>query len=171
MRVPIGRRPLPRCMDRQAPASRIWLPHGQSAQMRESSKPMRSTKRALHSCCHDCVVENVDARAPDSARDALLFALLERAAPLLLTAANRRRNGSDSFPISCRATARCWPSRSGQPDDALLGAGAQAVRGPAVQRAGSVVDADDPLAGTLAGCDPGFRRARGRQGAWRKNGR
>ena len=77
---------------------------------------------ALHCAAMTLVVEDVDARAPDSTRDALLFALIERSSAVLLLPREPPSQWQTTIPdLASRYRAMVFFALWA-PDDALLGA-------------------------------------------------
>jgi chromosomal replication initiation ATPase DnaA len=68
------------------------------------------------------VVENVDACAPDAARDAVLFALLERGGAVLLTGRRAPSQWSAAVPDLASRYRALLAFALWEPDDALLAA-------------------------------------------------
>jgi chromosomal replication initiation ATPase DnaA len=68
------------------------------------------------------VVEDVDARAPDSARDVLLFALIERSSAVLLTGREPPSQWQTTMPDLASRYRAMVSFALWAPDDALLGA-------------------------------------------------
>jgi len=60
------------------------------------------------------VVENIDANAPSAARDAILFALIERGGPILFTAREPPPQWQTAIPDSLRAIVRWCRSHCGR---------------------------------------------------------
>ena len=77
---------------------------------------------ALHCAATMLVVENVDARAPDSARDVLLFALIERSSAVLLTGREPPSQWQATMPDLASRYRAMVSFALWAPDDALLGA-------------------------------------------------
>lgn len=80
---------------------------------------------ALHCDVTGLVVENVDTAGPNSARDALLFALIERSSAVLLTGREPPSRWQATMPDLASRYRAMVSFAIWAPDDALLGAMAQ----------------------------------------------